>query len=459
MAKRNRRNAEEPRRETRKETRLKASDRERNRKYFIGTGLVLGLIALVLIIGAVMELFVEPRSSLVTVGEENITVGDFQKRATYEHSQITNQLAQYQQLERQFGLQGYFQNQITQLQTTLGSPGELGIQVLGQMIDEEVILKESTAREIQVSDEEVSVALREEVAALQGAVTVPQATNTAEAAVVETATAESWTPTPTPTISISVTDELTPTATPEPVPTRPLLDDTLYNTGIITLETNLQAAADISLDEYREMVRIRLLDQKLAEVVASDLVSDTESQVNARHILVRVIDPTPEPTEVPEGEDTPEPTPEPTEVPEDGPQPTATPAPRSIGQAKEIASMLRQRIADGEDFTAIASEYSDDLSNAGDGGDLGWFGRGMMVPQFEEAAFSLELNQVSEPIETSFGVHLIEVLERDDARPKDEDTLERERMEEYRRWLGIRGNELVTDRPTDIESMLPNNLR
>jgi len=124
-----------------------------------------------------------------------------------------------------------------------------------------------------------------------------------------------------------------------------------------------------------------------------------------------------------------------------------------------LASELRQRIVDGEDFADIAAEYSDDLSNAGDGGNLDWFGRGMMVPEFEEAAFSLELNQVSEPVETNFGVHLIEVLEKDAERPRDEGEVEREQGNAYREWLGTLANDTVTNRPTDIEGMLPADLR
>ena len=52
---------------------------------------------------------------------------------------------------------------------------------------------------------------------------------------------------------------------------------------------------------------------------------------------------------------------------------------------------LRQRIVDGEDFAALAEEYSDDPGSSLNGGDLGWFGRGVMVPPFEEAAFALEV--------------------------------------------------------------------
>jgi len=80
------------------------------------------------------------------------------------------------------------------------------------------------------------------------------------------------------------------------------------------------------------------------------------------------------------------------------------------------------RLAAGEDFAAVAREVSEDSSNAPDGGDLGFFPRGRMVPAFEEAAFALEPGQVSEIIETQFGLHILRVDEKREAgvRPLDE---------------------------------------
>lgn len=77
-----------------------------------------------------------------------------------------------------------------------------------------------------------------------------------------------------------------------------------------------------------------------------------------------------------------------------------------------LARELRQRIAEGEDFAALAREYSDDPGSGAQGGDLGTFGRGRMVPSFEEAAFALEEGEVSEPVESPYGLHVIQVQER-----------------------------------------------
>jgi peptidyl-prolyl cis-trans isomerase SurA len=80
--------------------------------------------------------------------------------------------------------------------------------------------------------------------------------------------------------------------------------------------------------------------------------------------------------------------------------------------AKEKLADIKKRVVAGQaDFAAVAREISDDGS-AKDGGDLGWANPGMFVPEFEQAMNSLALNQISEPLVSRFGVHLIQVLER-----------------------------------------------
>lgn len=79
---------------------------------------------------------------------------------------------------------------------------------------------------------------------------------------------------------------------------------------------------------------------------------------------------------------------------------------RSQDEAKERIETLKTEIAGGGDFAALARTHSDCPSSAR-GGDLGPFGRGMMVPEFERAAFALDAGGVSDIVETSFGYHLI----------------------------------------------------
>ncbi len=84
---------------------------------------------------------------------------------------------------------------------------------------------------------------------------------------------------------------------------------------------------------------------------------------------------------------------------------------------QELAEELKKRIDAGEDFSALAEEYSECPSKKR-GGDLGWFGKGAMVRPFEVAAFSAEEGAVVGPVKTEFGWHLIYVYEvQDDIGP------------------------------------------
>lgn len=80
--------------------------------------------------------------------------------------------------------------------------------------------------------------------------------------------------------------------------------------------------------------------------------------------------------------------------------------------AKLKAEQLMQRIKSGEDFTKIAAENSDDPSNKFKGGDLGWFGKGAMVKEFDEAVNNAAIGDLVGPIKTSFGFHIIKVKGR-----------------------------------------------
>ncbi len=116
-----------------------------------------------------------------------------------------------------------------------------------------------------------------------------------------------------------------------------------------------------SYQEFLDFVRGNLLVEKLAGLYGMG------QQVHARHILVATED-----------------------------------------QARQVLARLQA----GEDFAKVAQEVSLDTGSAANGGDLGWFGRGMMVAPFETASFSLEVGQVSEPVQTQYGFHIIELLEK-----------------------------------------------
>ncbi len=77
--------------------------------------------------------------------------------------------------------------------------------------------------------------------------------------------------------------------------------------------------------------------------------------------------------------------------------------------ALERANSARQRVLDGEDFAAVATEVSDDGGTRASGGDLGWMTLGMLGDEFDEALFELDQGEISEPVRTSFGYHVLRV--------------------------------------------------
>ena len=88
------------------------------------------------------------------------------------------------------------------------------------------------------------------------------------------------------------------------------------------------------------------------------------------------------------------------------------PSPAENAETRALLEDIRDRIVSGEaDFESMARQYSQDGS-ASQGGDLGWFGSGQMVPEFEEAAFGAQTGQVVGPVKTQYGYHLIRVTAR-----------------------------------------------
>lgn len=158
--------------------------------------------------------------------------------------------------------------------------------------------------------------------------------------------------------------------------------------GAEALKKALEAQG-MTQDELVGLVRDRLTAVKLAAVLTKDLPTTAE-QVHARHILVKTED-----------------------------------------EAKKVIDRLKA----GEDFGKLAGELSTDPGGKSNGGDLGWFGRGMMVPSFEEAAFALPVKQVSQPVQSQFGYHVIEVLEKDAKRSLPQDQIDQQREDKLIGWL------------------------
>ena len=163
--------------------------------------------------------------------------------------------------------------------------------------------------------------------------------------------------------------------------------------GVEPPQNELQAYYDSHKDEFKRPEQreaayflvepakladqLKLTDQELqAYYDAHKEEFSREEQVRARHILVMVNDQ------------------------------------RTDEQARQRIEEARTKLASGGDWAAVAQQYSDDPASKESGGDLGMFGRGQMLPEFEQAAFSAQPGKLVGPIKTSAGYHLIEVTEK-----------------------------------------------
>ncbi len=183
-----------------------------------------------------------------------------------------------------------------------------------------------------------------------------------------------------------------PQLPPDPQVVRALADAWVDYMLLATAVAEDSTLAELNLDSFTAPAREGAVMSKLRDQVIHPDTIFTEQEVqeawttegpgvelHARHILLRV------PTE-------------------------ATAAQRD--SVKRLAESLRQRAAAGEDFAALARQYSQDPGSAQNGGDLGFFSRGRMVAPFEEAAFKLKPGEISPVVESPMGYHVIQAEER-----------------------------------------------
>jgi len=364
------------------------AERERARLLTIVVGAVVGLALLVLVVGLLYQSVVIPNSAVATVNGQRIATNDLWKLTRFDQYQRVSQLQSLLQYQEQIdpgGEQGFFTSQIQQLQSQLINPEGLTNSVLEQLIEERLVRQLAADNNIVASDAEVQAELESLIAAQAGMVTAAQATATAEALAIATPT-PSPTPSPTPTSTLGITLP-TVAPTPEPTPTAQIQAESDFNTGLEQLLANVSQGANISQADarklYVDLLSANILREKLTEQLGDQMPTSGE-QVRARHILISVAA-------------------------------DASEADKQIALAEAVS--VTQRLRAGDDFAELALQVSDDTGSAQQGGDLGFFARGQMVTEFEDAAFSLPIGEISDPVLSQFGYHIIEVLETQPGNP------------------------------------------
>jgi parvulin-like peptidyl-prolyl isomerase len=397
MAKKTRKRASLTRKQI---ARSKKAQREQ-RMIIIGLTVVSVVIAVVLGLGLYQEYVAKPASPVAVVNGVPIRTDIYQKMVRYQRLRMLNYIANLQAQKAQLDpadessqfLAQYLQQSIDQVQSQMLT---LDVQVLDNLIDEELIRQEAAKNGLTVTEQEVDDAIRREVARGSGFVTAPDATATAAAAEEATATAAFFTPTPLPTATptLTVTAAISPTTptpmvSPAPLPTPQVMTEGEFLERYKAMLDTLREEAGLSEADYRRIIEAGLLHDKLQDLFASQVPTSAE-QVHARHILV---------------------------------------------ETEEEAQAVLARLEAGEDFASLAKELSTDEATKEDGGDLGWFPRGVMVPEFEEAAFALQPGEVSDIVQTSLGYHIILVEERDPDRELEPYALEQRRASALSDWL------------------------
>jgi len=389
-------------------------ERERRQTRLILGGFGLAVVAAVglLAYGYLYNTYLLARRPVARVGSVSIPVGEWQARVRMQRNQLIHQLQLYQQYSQYFGMDLSSQEQ--QIQSQLDSTNTMGQNVLDQLINEELIRQEAAKRGITASTQEVDNEIQASLQYYPSGTPTPTLTPTpvteptlsadtlALVTITPTPTAfMTATPsaTPTPNPEASATPTVSPTATstagPSPTPTEtatPLPTATPYTLEGFQADYNTYVqeliAYGLTESQVRQLYEMTVLRKKLFDQITAD-VPHVEDEVWARHILVA---------------------------------------------DEATAKIVRQALVDGEDFAKVAAQYSTDTATKDNGGDLGWFGKGKMVPEFEAAAFTLKVGEISQPIKSQFGFHIIQVLAHE-KRPLDASAFDQAQQTAFSDWL------------------------
>ncbi|MFL5761593.1 MAG: peptidylprolyl isomerase [Thermomicrobiales bacterium] len=441
-----------------KKRRVSRREREarQRRLLYWGMGIATGLIVLVLGVGLVNQYFIKPRHVLATVDGTDIRRRDYWKvRSVNLINQISvyQQYAQFSDASQAQQYQNLAQQAASELNGLWGSTNTDDA-TLGNMIDDQVYLKNLDDFDLTITDQDVKDYIDQQFQPSEAPIFTPTpsptliparadwATQTAEAELTPTAgggtpvaspvegSPVGGTPTGSPAASPVATDasptqiaspiesqakpapasspeaspigspQASPVGSPAASPVTPPAQSPTPNQDQArqTAEAGFHSYKDVVFDKAhvsesdyeRLIVRPAIARQKINDKLGAP-IGQTAEQVHAAHILVTT---------------------------------------------KDLADQIYAEVtAENADFSEIAKNQSTDTSTAPNGGDLGWFTRGEMVKEFEDAAFALQPGQISEPVHTQFGWHIIKSMDHQQDRPMTDDQISKLKDSKVKTWL------------------------
>ena len=463
-------------RDNNKTNRERREKEEKQSKLLLRVGTIVAAIVIIcIVIGLILGIVNKPSRKVVArVGDEKITLDQFQSAVRMQRSNINSNYQYMEQLYSMFGMQ---MDESTRenyaVQMSEGAKGLMGQSVLSNMVDQRVMAYGAAQEGITVSDKEVDDYYKGMFAYY------PDGTPTA------TATSEPFEATPTITDEQLAILRYTETPLPTDIPTEAPADEAeavaeaadavaeeVENTEAAEAVEEAVAEADAAVEEAVDTVEetvdevVETVEEAVDEAAAEaeEMASDTAEMVE--EVLSDEAEPTSEPTVAPT----------PTVYTEDmfkqyesvyfannyyyskdffknqlryellqskveeilianiARTADMVWARHILVETEEEAQAALDRINNGEEWGAVCAEVSTDTSNASNAGDLGWFTEGTMVQAFNDAAFSQEVGTISDPVQTDYGWHLIQVIGHEE-RPLTSSQYDTAVQTAYQTWL------------------------
>lgn len=453
------------RRPTRRQLAAQQHEANVQRRVVLAIGGAVGLALLLIIGGIVYDRLIQPNESIQKVNNATLTRGGYEELVRSNTIQQIIQGLQFSKLfgaNQSLGQTGQFDEQVVQANVQLTEIGtsrsrqtEPDAATVQQWVDRQ-ILEQNAKQQFNIDpqpgeiDQQVVAQYGSLLESAEPVTSTDTTTDTAETAVAAATSAAATAAATTPTATAL------PTATPEAAQATEQVNqivDVLYTEYTNILESLPEGALDrqrtphTTKEEMLQVMRASLREQVIRTKVGEALVAqapagddENPSAIQVRHILLQVPKPSPTPEATEEATATAEAEATATAVPTPVPTPSAEELEEQFTERKaEADAIYQQLVASPDSFPEEAREKSEDPGSAANGGELDPFDREgnvigqqgqTLVKPFVDAAWALKTNEISQPVRTDFGWHIIQRVPEDP-----EQRLERLRNESLDKWL------------------------